>query len=824
MGFRSVPWHLAIVLLALASSTQAGTAAFDLPGPRVEVRITRAGKTLPISQVPNLQPGDRVWIHPDLPPGQSVNYLLIAAFLRGATNPPPEKWFIKAESWSKQVREEGIVFTIPQDVQQVLLFLAPETGGDFSTLRSTVRGKPGAFVRSSQDLNQASLERSRLDAYLDAVRKTSDTDPAALHERSVLLARSLNVKLDQQCFDKPSEQQASCLTQNTDQLVLEDGHSQSMVWAVLTTGAGSDMIGQLSTSKVAGGGAYSPYVGAIVDLARMLENFHTARYQYIPALAVPKKDELNLKLNNPPSFRNPMSVLVISLPAVEPAQRPPLRPVNPNEIFCLQSPSLVLPVAGAPLVFSTNLAYDFVLQLKNKSGQEINLPATADPARGGFVIDVQKLHAATLDRDISGRLRGYWGFQIFDGPSFDLRNAHSMGWTIPSDDRTALVVGRNNSIHLQSEDASCVEDILVRDEQGKDIKTTWKPLKPGELEVQVPLKNETAGRVTILVRHYGLTEPDRIPLHTYSEVGHLDEFRISAGDRQGILKGTRLDEVASLELGGLHFIPAGLSRADGKDVLRLLAPDADPISPRTSNILIAHVTLNDGRLFDLPATVEPSRPKVMLVRKSIDLGPTSSAIRLGSQDQLPHDGKLSFLLKTEIPQVFPLTERIEVAAENGSFNALLNVDDGSLILEDSQSILAELVPLKSFGPSAFGLLRFRPVQADGRMGDWQPLVTLVRVPSLSEVHCLNNSDKQCTLSGSNIFLIDSIASDAEFVNSVSVPLGFHNATIDVPHPVGGTLYIKLRDDPSVVSMAVPPINSPSTKSPAQGQRKRLTVK
>src|SRR5207249_9434073 len=105
---------------------------------------------------------------------------------------------------------------VPQGAQQVLLFLAPETGGDFSTLRATVQGKPGAFVRAAQDLNQASVDRSRLDQYIAAVKQPSDNDPKALHERSVLLARSLAIKLDPQCFDTPVEQQTSCLTQHTD--------------------------------------------------------------------------------------------------------------------------------------------------------------------------------------------------------------------------------------------------------------------------------------------------------------------------------------------------------------------------------------------------------------------------------------------------------------------------------------------------------------------------------------------------------------------------------------------------------------------------------
>lgn len=177
---------------------------------------------------------------------------------------------------------------------------------------------------------------------------------------------------------------------------------------------------------------------------------------------------------------------------------------------------------------------------------------------------------------------------------------------------------------------------------------------------------------------------------------------------------------------------------------------------------------------------------------------------MGSQEELPQDAKLSFVLKSEVPPVFPRNEKIEVASEDGSFQTFLNLAEASLILEDSQDVLAQLDPLKSFGPSAFGPLRYRPVQADGRKGDWQPLATLVRVPSLTKVHCSSSSDKECTLTGNKLFLIDSIAADEQFKNSVSVPMGLRDSTIAVPRPTQGLLYIKLRDNPSVVNVATLP--------------------
>jgi hypothetical protein len=797
---RFLPWAF---ILVSSSLLWADTAAFDLTGPRIEVRVTRAGKTLPISKVPNLQAGDRLWIHPDMPDEESVRFLMISVFLRGSTNPPPEDWFTKTETWNKHVRQEGIVITVPQGAQQALIFLAPQTGGDFSTLRAAVRGKPGAFVRASQDLNQASLDRSRLDKYLNAVREMSNSDAAALHERSVLLARSLNIKLDNDCFSKPRQQQESCLTQNTDQLVLDDGHSQSMVSA-LTTGSGPDLVGQLSTTRLAGGGAYSPYVGAVVDLAKMMESFHTPEYRYIPALALPHLDQLNLKLNNPPSFRKPMSVMVLSLPAVEAPQLPPLRAEDVNQVLCLEKPSLLLAAEGAPVAFSTDYAHDLVLHIPDKSGHAIDLPATADAARGGFAVETRTVAPDRLEHEVKGTIRGNWGFDSFEGPVFRLQNAHPASWTIASADESALVVGRENTVHFKSDAAACVASVTVKNEQGRTINATWNSPAGSELELKVPLKEENPGKITMVVKQYGAGKADEVELHSYAEAAHLDKFAINAGDTQATLIGTRLDQVAAVELNGIHFAPAGFSRVDAKDELRLSTDDKNISTLHAGDRVTARTDLKDGRVLNLEATIDPARPKVTLLNKSIQPGPSPSTIRPGNQDQLPQDGKLSFFLKTEVPETFPRNQKVEVATADASYGVSLSLDDGSLVAQDAHTVMATVDPLKSFGPSAFGPLRFRAVNGNTK-GDWQPLATLVRFPGLKEVRCPESPDKQCILSGTNLFLLSSVASDADFKHSVPVPEGFADSTLSVPRPENSVLYVKLRDDPSSVNPAALPV-------------------
>jgi hypothetical protein len=155
--------------------------------------------------------------------------------------------------------------------------------------------------------------------------------------------------------------------------------------------------------------------------------------------------------------------------------------------------------------------------------------------------------------------------------------------------------------------------------------------------------------------------------------------------------------------------------------------------------------------------------------------------------------------------VFPAAEKIEVATADESFRVLLSVKDGNLTLQDSKTVFAVLDPMKLLGPSAFGPLKFRPVTAGGVEGDWQPLVNLVRIPVLKGVRCAAASDKECTLSGEKLFLIDAVSSDPDFTAPVTVPDGFVDDTLKIPPLKGNTLYIKLRDDPATVNIAVVPV-------------------
>src|SRR6202167_3247688 len=745
-----------------AAPLRADPAPFDLAGPNLEVTVTRGADTLPVSQVPNLAGGDRLWIKADLPPTQSAHYLLVAAFLSGSTNPPPPAWFFLCETWAHPCAQEGLSVTVPQDAQQVLVFLAPETRGDFKTLVDAVRGRPGAFVRTSQDLNQATLDRSRLEKYLVAIRALDQTDPMRLKQAAPLLARSLAIKVDEQCLDRLPQLQAPCLMKGQESLILNDGHSTSMVEA-LTTGPTSDLAMEASFTPQLSYGYYSPYIASVLDIARILDSFRTAQYQYIPALATQQQDVLSLTLNTPPSFHNPKSVLVTALPAVEQPQLPPLHAVDPKGIYCARATTLVLPVEGAPLVFSTSFAHAMHLTLTAKDGKSIDLPAQADPAQGGFVIDTSGLGALNLGDSVRGTLRGYWGFDPYTGPSFQLVNARAQTLAVAPKDQGALIVGREETVHLQAESVSCIDHIMLKDPAGKELQTEWKTVTPNEVELKLPLQEARPGAMTLLVTQYGTSQPLPVPLQTFSDAGHLDGFTIHAGDSQGILRGTRLDEVAGLTVKGVQFNSGKLSSAKGGEQLSMVAADASSAAALTAqDNLKAQVTLKDGRVFDLAVLVDASRPSVKLIGKSVQPSASSSQsnIELADQNDLPQDAKLVFSVRAQTPATFTRDETVEVATTDESFSTSLSLSNGGITLQNATVAVAALDPAKAFGFSAAGPLQFRVV-AGGVAGDWHPLATLVRLPLLKELKCPATAELACKLSGSNLFLVDSIAGNPQ---------------------------------------------------------------
>ena len=809
---------------------------FDLAGPKVDVQVQRGSITLPIAEVPNLLAGDKLLIKADLPSTQSNHLLLIVAFLRGTTNEPPEDWFHEIDTWNKKT-VEGSTITVPEGAEQALMFIAPETGGDFKTLRGAVRGRPGLFIRADAGLNEASYEQQRIQHYLAAMKKVDSKDPKVIADHSEKLAQTLALKPNPDCFKQPVDQQVTCLTQGSIPLLLNDGHEMGVTEA-LSSGTAQDLASNASYTPQAGLGLYSAYVGVIVDVVHLVSLMRTAQYQYIPALALPEGSTLNLKLNAPPSFLNPKSVIVIALPAVQAAKLPPLKPVNADEVSCLKNPKMAMQIEGAPLVFSTSLAHDMVLHL-NRTGDPADLPLQADADQGGLVVASGKERkplndamakvndavkpqgkvGSSTDLTISGTVEGFWGFDHFEGPTLTLQQVDGKDWKIVGDPQ--LMAGQDSKLTLKGSGTACVEHIALTPAQGakdaKDVDVSYAPekgeggkLQKDTLALNVSLKTVEPGGYSLGIKQFGDENQDRVPLTAYNAAIKLDALTIHAGDHAAVLTGKGLGNVVSLDLDGQTFTPA----AGGDDATVHLEAKAG-VTPKDGDE--AKAKLKDGRVLPVKVTAAAARPGLTLVSMNATPAQEDGTLQvvLTGKDEIPLRGKLTFVVTTK--DVFPRTQTIEVATANESTKTTLSLADNNLVLQDDHTAVATLDPLTAFGQSAFGPLAMRPVAADGSMGDWTRLGVLVRTPEISAVKCTTADAATCAVDGKNLFLVQSFGAGQDFAKAADVPTGFAQSEFAVPTPAdGATLYLKLRDDPgAAASVKLPtPIHPASTAAPA----------
>lgn len=856
---------MAAVMMLCASSAFGQASRFDLTGPSISVHVQRGDQSLPIAEVPNLQAGDKLTIHADLPKTQSVHMILIVSFLRGSTNPPPENWFTELKTWDKKF-SEGVTVTVPQEAQQALIFLAPETGGDFSTLKSAVMGRPGTFVRAAQDLNEASFEQARIERYVQALQRVTEGTPDQLLDHSKKLAATLNLKPNDDCFKKAADQQLACLRQTGTQLLLDDGHGQTLA-ASLTTGASADLIGAVAVTPAAtasGIASYSAYVGTVIDVVRLMSGIHTAHFQYIPAIAFPDEEALNLRLNTAPSFHDPKSVIVVALPAIQHSVAPPLRLQDAGHVSCLLQPNMVLPLEGAPLVYATSFAHDMHLHLNN--GATINgkadLPLRADAFEGGLLltdeegrrplpVSAPEAHdpgnpeaksAPTLQprenkapvavvpdkggpMQVTGTLQGMWGFDSFSGLTVPLQRLPGGGWSAV--EQSDLFAGRENQLRLRADGTACTSNVAL-DQGGNDSNLKWKQGdRPNVLQVTVPLQKAAPGSVHLLVHQYGTAAVEKVAVTAYSDKTRLEALRIHAGDSVANLSGNGLGGVDSVKIAGVEYKPASDQPADGK-TLRLTptvnkaAKDNNgkpPFSAPGENGT-AEVKLADGRTLPVPYSVDTARPAVDLLSKTVKVDTGNGLpLTLGGNSDIPLNARVTLALRSRFPERFPRSEKIEVALEDGSLKTTLSLADGSVVLQDSRTALAFLTPGKIFGTSAFGPIQARAVGSDGTVGDWIPLGTLVRTPVITGVTCTRTTAKEdpadsgCQITGRDLFLLGAIAADSSFGNAAEVPLGFAGDSLPVPRPADNkTLYLKLRDDPDVVTTVTAPVPPSSTGS------------
>lgn len=773
-----------LVPLGGVSVAHAASSSFDLVGPNVSVTVKHGADTLPLESVPNLVEGDVVSIKLELPKEQTEGFRIVAGFLRGAIDRPSKDWFHEARSWKGKGADFSL--TVPKGAQQMALLVIPESGGGANAVISTVRKRPGAFVRAVQELNQATLDRARLDAFLRETLKVERENPENVSAASQTLTRSLSIKLKAECLQQPAELQAACLTGDRETLLLADTHSSAL--ASTLAGAPTDLAFQLSATPQGGYGSYSSYIGVVRDLFRLLGAFQSTQLQFIPALAQISNGRATLLLNTPLSFSKPTSVMVVAMPAVEAAKPPPLRASTPDIALCATR-GMTLPVEGAPLIYATQYARQMALRLKRPDGTLVDVPIHADARRGGYVLD-----AAIPDGPFGGaipaQIHGLWGFTPFEGPSFALSNPLLNAWKTA--DGTSLVVGRANDVQVLGGGAGCVTQVSLRRGEGAAKPVTWKQAGTRGIVATLPLDKMAPGPMSIIIDGAAGTTPAVVTMSALQEAGSVDDLTFHAGDDEAVLTGARLDQVRSMTIGPLAFHPGGLTRVDNQDRLTLLADDsakAQTIGAGTS--LTAEVTFSAGRRKTVPVTVAGRRTGATLVRIA---GQTPAhegvvPITLRSQDVFAQDAQISFAFHKDGMETLDGQETVEIATADGRASGLIKAGKG-YDLQDATTGIVAFTPAEALGVLAYGAIRFR-IWHDDVASNWTPLATIVRLPDIHSVSC--PARDKCQVSGDRLFLIKAIGATEQPEGMQTIPDGFVNPRITTAAGRDGRIFLQLRD-------------------------------
>ena len=71
---------------------------------------------------------------------------------------------------------------------------------------------------------------------------------------------------------------------------------------------------------------------------------------------------------------------------------------------------------------------------------------------------------------------------------------------------------------------------------------------------------------------------------------------------------------------------------------------------KPEHAIAAKVTLKDGRVFPLVASIDTPRPRVLLISKTVQPSPSvgNSNIQLADPGELPQDATLIFALRSQV--------------------------------------------------------------------------------------------------------------------------------------------------------------------------------
>lgn len=920
---------------APAANYLKSSAAFRQEIARLDISVRRAGRTLPITEVPRAQKDDVIKIRlldeavGGIKPDQSNwDWTLVVAFIN------PNRGYDQEKSVSEEIRfrksgwYKEYAVTVPYDAQPVFFFypkpnyrkkiagLIDKNSDELRKLGEKTIELAGAYAQINSFLNELQYvllqtQASRFGSFVTypkqvAVRQPGSPVPVmvqpppvynynALTEQTIeRLARSFNINLPA-CWQTANGNinyanplNASSVNQTvygSVNLTLP-GNQNSFGYAV-----GSDLIGRAQCvaknvrledfdfsvgNLLKQGGIFAavqlrdkyPQLAYWINLAAAAIDFIVKAFRkaplrivptifsaanYVPANTVSPASQpnaspagnpvkLSLYAEAPPSEAGAVTAypLVVHRWQAEPdAAQISLYPPELTEPCLHQGQIILKDVSLSGETPGDQFAKDFKLQINGAGSYRKEFPLRKNIGASGWELNLTREDVNSLPKGeamYEAFLIGARGFSEIRSPKFILPAPVGGTYEIKAATRKEFTAGGKRVVTISNASGGCrcLQTVTYKPASGAPLvyeavpaagKNQFKVSADGkEVFFEIDATNLPIGGGVLELKNYG-GETANLNLKLYPPPPEITDLKISAGDREGVLIGSRLEQIQSLETNGkkAKVLPNNDSSngKPGNSNERTFIFEEASVRQASGKIALV-LGLEDNRMLSVAKAFNagPARPAFVAELGEIDAVYPAENVSprpqfdLSTYPIIPVNApELTVMLHSTLtdydfkPENLAIEIRLE-KTEKAVLNAAASID---LEVLDPSTVRARLAPGEELKKLLGGRrLQLRLKDRERGVSDWYTVrQTFVRLPRIESISCVVQLNGNCEITGAGLDYIGGISIDGGAIWQPEATTPQSSTKVDVINrrliprlAEKEALRIKLRDYPAPNGLTV----------------------
>lgn len=455
----------------------------------------------------------------------------------------------------------------------------------------------------------------------------------------------------------------------------------------------------------------------------------------------------------------------------------------------LYAPELAEPClhAGQNILKDLNLSADastdaFAKNFKLALGADgKTFPLKKNIGLGGWELNLTRDDLNLLSRQqssLEATVIGVRGFSEIKSPVFSLALPMRGNYEIKAETQNALAAGAKRIVTIRnaSGDCRCLQTVTYRSASGASFvyeasaaaKNSFRYSSDGkEVSFELDATNLQPGAGALELKNYG-GEISNLNLKLYPPAPEITDFKINAGDREGILTGNRLEQIQFVEINGNKaLLQPGVNNANE----RIVAYEEKNFRQASGNISLK-LLLEDNRTSQPAKTFKAglSRPSFAAdgaheieAAYSTDSANRRTQLELNNYPVIPVDAsEFSVVLRNELTDYDFKTENlaIETRIEKGQTGAI-ELPSADFEVLDWKTLRVRFA-LDERNRKLLGgrRLQFRLKDKERGASDWYTVKqTFVRIPRIESVSCAARLNGQCGLTGDGLDYIGRISVD-----------------------------------------------------------------